>query len=232
MSQYRDDRAAASLRIEALEASVAERDAELARRRAALAERDEEIFHLQRELELAGGAGPRRMRSVNAAWASRIVGAASGLAIMAAGAGVTMVRSPSVTPAAVFVQAQAVPLDADPFVTGPVEWVVPFNDGATSGPKPRAPSESSEGLAPIVAGAGDAQGRVPIDFKVWGARDSREEVHLPRHQLEARVWGGHASVLEILALRRICASEEDHGCRDRADAELQRELQRLRAGSR
>jgi hypothetical protein len=93
MSQYRDDRDAACRRIEALEASLVDRDAEMEKLRAALAERDEEILRLQSELELAGGLGPRHMRSVSAAWASRIVGAATGVAILAAGAGVILARS-------------------------------------------------------------------------------------------------------------------------------------------
>ena len=98
MSQYRDDRCAARSRIEALEASLAERDAALAKLGAEVAERDEEILRLQRELELSGGLGPRHMRSVNAAWASRIVGAATGVAILAAGAGVILARSSASCP--------------------------------------------------------------------------------------------------------------------------------------
>jgi hypothetical protein len=93
MSQYRDDRTAAVRRIEVLESSLADRDAALDKLRASLTERDEEILRLQRELELSGGLGPRHMRSVNAAWASRIVGAATGVAILAAGAGVILARS-------------------------------------------------------------------------------------------------------------------------------------------
>ena len=59
MSQYRDDRGAARLRIEALEARLAEREADLTRCGSALAARDEEILRLQRELE------PRRGRAAS-----------------------------------------------------------------------------------------------------------------------------------------------------------------------
>jgi uncharacterized coiled-coil protein SlyX len=111
MSQYRDDREAARRRIEALEAKLAEREAEMAAQGAAISARDEEIERLQRELTLTGGMGPRHMRSVSAAFASRIVGAASLLALFTAGAGASLVRSSSVTsvppPRAPFVEAPA-----------------------------------------------------------------------------------------------------------------------------
>lgn len=120
MSQYRDDRRAARLRIESLEARLAEREAELARAEVELAERDEEIVRLQRGLSLAGGLGPRQMRSMDAAWASRIVGVATGLALAAAGAGVMLVRS-STAPAPTVVVLES-PLHADPVAAGGYDW--------------------------------------------------------------------------------------------------------------
>jgi len=54
MSQYRDEQSAARLRIENLEARVAEQEAEIAWRDALLASRDETIDRLR--------SGPRRMR--------------------------------------------------------------------------------------------------------------------------------------------------------------------------
>jgi hypothetical protein len=162
MSQYRDDRDAAHRRIEALEARLADRDAELSRHESALASRDEEIERLQRELSLAGGLGPRHMRSVSAAWASRIVGAATGLAIVAAGAGIVLVRSSASAGAHVTVtgergpaEAPTPPIHADPLVGGPVDWDV------------------------VPAGASGAdQIRRRLEPRVWGGRASQDEIRM------------------------------------------------------
>jgi hypothetical protein len=165
MSQYRDDRGAARLRIEALEARVAEREADLARCGSALAARDEEILRLQRELELAGGLGPRHMRSVSAAWASRTVGAASGLALLAAGAGVVLMRGGSAVappPAVVEEVAEVAPIHADPLVTGPVDW----SAAPAEGPKATVARMAPPGEAPIVR---------RVEPRVWGGRASQDE---------------------------------------------------------
>lgn len=194
MSQYRDDRDAAHRRVEALEARIADRDAELARRDAALVARDEEILRLQRELELAGGLGPRHMRSVSAAWASRIVGAATGLAIVAAGAGVILVRSSasaSPQPAPVAVAVEQGPIHADPLVSGAVDW------GS------RSTAEATTEAVPGAA-AGPAGAQV-------------------QRQVEPRVWGGRAARDESRMRKAICAQQGDGACRERARAELERE---------
>jgi hypothetical protein len=168
MSQYRDDRDAARRRIEALEARLADRDAELTRRGAALAERDEEIVRLQRELELAGGLGPRHMRSVSAAWASRIVGAATGLAIVAAGAGIILVRSSvsAVPPGETLderaaAQAALAPIHADPLVGTPVDWAM----------------DTPEATVPAATG-GVAEIRRRLEPRVWGGRASQDEIRM------------------------------------------------------
>jgi len=196
MSQYRDDRDAARLRIEALEARVADREVELARRAAALGAQDEEILRLQRELELAGGLGARHMRSVSAAWASRIVGAATGLAVVVAGAGVMMVRSSasaSPQPAPVALAFEQEPIHADPLVSGGVDWA--------SQPTVEATATST------VAVAAPASGEV-------------------QRQVEARVWGGRAAADERRMRKGICAPQGDGACRDRARAELERQRER------
>jgi hypothetical protein len=195
MSQYRDDRGASRLRIEALEARLAEREAELDRRGAQLAARDEEILRLQRELELAGGLGPRHMRSVNAAWASRIVGAAAGLTLAAAGAGVILVRSSAtVGPLPVVELAEGDPeaplLHADPLVSGAIDWSTPPEV------EPPTPRDQLPAVSP-------------------------QHIEI-RRRVEPRVWGGRASKDEIRMLRALCAYQGDEACRDRARAELER----------
>jgi hypothetical protein len=165
MSQYRDDLDAARRRIEALETRVAEGDAELARRATALVAREEEILRLQRELELAGGLGPRHMRSVSAAWASRIVGAATGLAVVVAGAGVVLVRSSAAassqgtgeTPEALAFEQP--PIHADPLVSHAVDW---------------ASQETVETPSAVPV---PANGEVPrqMDGRVWGGRPAADE---------------------------------------------------------
>ena len=165
MSQYRDDRGAARLRIDALEARVAEREADLARCGSALAARDEEILRLQRELELAGGLGPRHMRSVSAAWASRIVGAATGLALLAAGAGVVLMRGSAVALPSPVVEevAEVAPIHADPLVTGSVDWS-------------SAPAEAPKAAGARMAPPGEAP-PIPrqVEPRVWGGRASQDE---------------------------------------------------------
>ena len=167
MSKYRDDRGAARLRIEALEARLAERETELRRCGVELAARDEEIVRLQRGLSLAGGLGPRHMRSVDAAWASRIVGAAVGLALVTAGAGVILVRSSAspVPPTVVIVEA---PIHADPLVTGPVDW-----SGAAEG---AGEGESAEHHAVARVAAEPVKVEIPrqSEPRVWGGRPSRD----------------------------------------------------------
>lgn len=205
MSQYRDDLDAARRRIEALETRVAEGDAELARRAATLVAREEEILRLQRELELAGGLGPRHMRSVSAAWASRIVGVATGLAVVVAGAGVVLVRSSTAASAqATCEMPEAVafeqpPIHADPLVSRAVDWAsqetvetpsaaaVPVTLGGTAGPP--------------------ANGEVP-------------------RQVDARVWGGRPAADESRMRKGICAERGDPACRERARVELSRQRDR------
>jgi hypothetical protein len=167
MSQYRDDLDAAHLRIEGLEARLADREAELARRSAALVARDEEIVRLQRGLELAGGLGPRHMRSVSAAWASRIVGAATGLAIVAAGAGVILVRgSASASP------APAVAPSGEPEATAPVD-PPPASPGGWGTEAPEPAGETAQ-LAPPA----EMEIRRRLEARVWGGRASQDEIRM------------------------------------------------------
>jgi hypothetical protein len=136
MSQYRDDRAAAQLRIEALEARLAEREAELSTQGAQLAARDEEIQRLERDLACAGVLGPRRMRSMNAAWASRIVGMASALGVATAATGGWLARSvPVVAPAQAAVEQPALEppeaINADPLVGNGLDYTPPSDSAET-----------------------------------------------------------------------------------------------------
>jgi hypothetical protein len=166
MSQYRDDRDAARLRIEALEARLAEREDELARAGSALAARDDEILRLQRELELAGGGGPRRLRSVNAAWASRLVGAATGVAVFVLGAGVVLVRGAAPPP----VPVAAAPVPERPIHADPVDFH--FADRPEEAPRPAvAPHEA----APSTVPAGEQAIVRQVAPRVWGGRAARDE---------------------------------------------------------
>jgi uncharacterized coiled-coil protein SlyX len=93
MSQYRDDRDAARHRIEALEAKLADRDAELAAQGDALADREAEIVRLRRELWRVGTTvAPGRLMPASSAWTGRVVGAAVGLSALAAILGAMVMR--------------------------------------------------------------------------------------------------------------------------------------------
>ncbi len=167
MSQYRDDLDAAHLRIEGLEARLADREADLARCGSALVARDEEIVRLQRELSLAGGLGPRHMRSVSAAWASRIVGAATGLAVVAAGAGIILVRgsaSAGLPPQLPAVEQAEATTHADPIPSSPV-------GSGTDTPEPLGEVAS---LAPPA----EVEIRRRLEPRVWGGRASQDEIRM------------------------------------------------------
>jgi hypothetical protein len=200
MSQYRDDRAAARLRIEALEARLAEREVELRRHGAALAARDDEIFRLQRELERSGGIGPRRMRSVDAAWASRIVGATTGLALLAAGAGATMVHAPATGGAVPIVVVTDAP---DPVL-------------ALMAPGRDAP-ESTIHADPLVNGASDWT----EPSQVAAPTAPRAAITVER-QVEPRVWGGRSREDDARLLRSMMSLCQDDACRERARALVER----------
>lgn len=163
MSQYRDDRAAAQLRIEALEARLSEREAELSTQGAQLAARDEEIQRLERDLAHAGALGPRRMRSMNAAWASRIVGMASALGVATAATGGWLARSvPVPAPPAREFAALPVPepevINADPFVDVPRDY--------------------AEGADPTAQDAQETRMRRELEQRVWGDRGSVDDARM------------------------------------------------------
>jgi hypothetical protein len=160
MSQYRDDRAAAQLRIEALEARLAEREAELSAQGAALTARDEEIQRLERDLACAGVAGPRRMRSMDAAWASRIVGMASALGVATAATGGWLARSaPIPAPAARELTMIGAPeiINADPVVGDTLDY------------RPQADDDPT---------AREDRMRRELEQRVWGGRASVDDARM------------------------------------------------------
>lgn len=170
MSQYRDDRGAARLRIETLEARLAEQEAELCRSRQEIAVRDEEIVRLQRGITRPGGAGARELRAVDAAWASRVVAAAAGLALVAAGAGGILARSSAsaVPPTVVLVEA---PLHADPVVATGFDW----SSAQGAAEEPAAPAAGT-----LEGGGGKAEVVRQVEPRVWGGRPKVDDVRLRR----------------------------------------------------
>jgi hypothetical protein len=162
---YRDDRRAARLRIEALEARLAEREADLARAAAALAARDEEIERLQS----LGGASPRHLRSMDAAWATRLVGLSVSFTLAAAAAGMMLARSSPVVPPVVVVQA---PMYGDPLVAGAIDWEAPIP----------APPPASRPAAS--GGANQDRAEVPRQMqpRVWGGRPAADDRRM-RHEV-------------------------------------------------
>jgi hypothetical protein len=158
---YRDDRRAARLRIEALEARLAEREAELARSAAALAARDQQILRLQM------GLGPRHPRSVDAAWATRLVGLSASFTLAAAATGMMLLRPAptSGVPPMVVVEA---PIQGDPIVVGGLAWD-PLD---LQGPASTTASNSSKTV------------EVPrqIAQRVWGGRPAADDRRM-RHEI-------------------------------------------------
>jgi Rieske Fe-S protein len=207
MSQYRDDRDAARHRIEALEAKLAERDAELSARAATLSVREAEIGRLRRELDITGAVDGRG-RPLHTAWATRVTGMALGFAAIAGAVGVVALRAPasaSGPPAASAQRAEAAmeaPILADP---------TPMRT------QHDAPGDTA---APVETAAARPDGRV------WGdpvyAVPNEEAM---RRALEPKVWSGKASRDEIKMLKAICSHLGDRTCRDRAAAALQRSIE-------
>ena len=203
MSQYRDDRDAARQRVEALEAKLAERDREIEDKGRVIAERDEEIARLRREVELTGAAG--RRKPAQARWAVRLVGLAVGVAGVAMALGVWVIRAPRGNPAPAPALTLADPAKVArvpepvieppaPTLADPVK-VARVPDPVAEPPSPPSPSPS----APSPAGG-------PSDV----------DADTLRAQLEPKVWAGRASVDEIRMLKAICSHQGDRDCRDRA----------------
>jgi hypothetical protein len=157
---YRDDRRAARLRIEALEARLAEREAELARAAAALEARDEEIVRLQ----LLGGPGPRPQRSMDTLWAARLVAYSISFTALAVATGLALVRSSPApgTPPVIVVEA---PVHGDPLVEGAVDWEAPITDA------PRSAASADRGRP-----------AVPRQWepRVWGGRPAADDRRMRR----------------------------------------------------
>ncbi|MFT3770057.1 MAG: hypothetical protein QM820_31905 [Minicystis sp.] len=158
MSQYRTDRDAARQRIADLEAKLAEREAALSAQDVAVAERDAEIARLRHQLILSGILGHRH-RPVHAAWTTRMVVLALGLAATALGVGVLAVR----TPRQVVVEVVSAPTQ-EPFFADPAP---------RSYAPPPPPAVTDEPPAPI-----DASLALKLEPKVWAGRASVEEIRL------------------------------------------------------
>jgi hypothetical protein len=165
MSQYRDDREAAHLRIQNLEARLAEQEAVLARRDAALAERDDEIERLERVIGSARGR-----RSIDAAWASRVVGLAGCFAVLAAGAGVSVLCS---HPAERTAGGGAPPVQV---------WVI--EDGPDPGPSTPLHADP----APLTMPVHDLSEVDELADPFAPPARRHEPALIPRH-VEPRVWG-------------------------------------------
>jgi len=207
MSQYRDDRDAAQHRIEALEAKLAERDAELSARMATLSVREAEIGRLRRELDVTG-AFDGRGRPLHTAWATRVTGMALGFAAIAGAVGVLVIRAPASARAlpAASSQAGAVATEA-PILADPAPMRVQHD------------APGAETAAPVETATPRPDGLV------WGdpvyAAPNEEAV---RRALEPKVRGGTATRDEIKMLKAICSHLGDRACRDRAAEALQRSL--------
>ena len=224
MSQYRDDRDAARQRVEALEAKLAERDREIEDKGRVIAERDEEIARLRREVELTGAAG--RRKPAQARWAVRLVGLAVGVAGVAMALGVWVIRAPRGNPA----PAPALTL-ADPAKVARVPEPViepPAPTLADPAKVARVPDPVAEPPAPTLADPVKVA-RVPdpvaeppsppspspsAPSPAGGPSDV--DADTLRAQLEPKVWAGRASVDEIRMLKAICSHQGDRDCRDRA----------------
>jgi len=166
MSQYRSDRDAARLRIEALEGELAAREAEISARGASLAERDAEIERLRHQLVLTGIVSSRA-RPVNAAWATRVVVLAVAAAGATLGAALLALRpAPTVIvqvapPAPEAAAAPAQPILADP-------GAVPAQ------PEPAGEVETPAGPT----AATEVAMRKQLEPKVWAGRGSIDEIRM------------------------------------------------------
>jgi hypothetical protein len=198
MSQYRDHQDAARYRIDALEAKLAEQQAQLEAHGAALSDREAEIAGLRRDLMAAGMGRPALVARATAAWVSRMVAGAFTFCALSGGIGFLMMGRRAVA----VEQAYAAPALtlADP---------APLPAYAEPPPAPPNPADRPT----IVAG-------VP-------AQGPPEEEAL-RRQLEPRVWSGKGSVGDIKMLKAICSHLGDHACRDRAAAMLKNKLAETR----
>jgi hypothetical protein len=144
MSQYRDDRDAARLRIAELEAQLAEQEATLSAHDVAVTERDAEIARLRHRLVLSGILG-HRARPVHVAWASRLVVLACAVAGAALAVGVVALRAPRPVIVEVVQAPGAAPVDpilADPAVL-PLPAPVVVEDAPAAADAPPSPDEAA-----------------------------------------------------------------------------------------
>ena len=203
MSQYRDYRDAARLRIDALEAKLAEREAELSAQRATLSAREVEIGRLRRELDVTGGFDGRA-RPLHTAWATRVTGLALGFAAIAGAVGVFVMRAPAAS--APTAAVQHAPVEA-PMLADPAPMMAERDPPA-------------ETAAPVTA-------RPRAESRVWGdplqGASSPVEL-LERYALEQKVADGRASVDDLRMLETICSRSGDRPCRARATSALRRAL--------
>jgi hypothetical protein len=202
MSQYRDHRDAARLRVEALESKLAERDAELAAQGTTLVERQAEITRLRSDLERAGTIpAPARTKPVSQTWAVRAVVAAASLGMVAA----VLVRRTAPTTVVVI----SPPMLADPAASTPDPSPEPTPN---LDPAERRQARGVE-ESPYDRAEDEARLRPQLEPK------DNDELHI-RRQLEPKVWGGAASENEIKMLKAICGHMGDEACRNRAAAML------------
>ena len=223
MSQYRDDRDAARQRVEALEAKLAERDREIEDKGRVIAERDEEIARLRREVELTGAPG--RRKPAQARWAVRLVGLAVGVAGVAMALGVWVIRAPRGNPAPTLANPVEVARVPEPVIEPPAPTLAdPVKVARVPEPVAEPPAPT---LAPAPALADPVKvARVPAPaIEPPSPTSPSPSAPSPpglldedalRAQLEPKVWAGRASVDEIRMLKAICSYQGDRDCRDRA----------------
>jgi hypothetical protein len=167
MSQYRDDRDAARLRIAELEAQLAEQEATLSAHDVAVTERDAEIARLRHRLVLSGILG-HRARPVHVAWASRLVVLACAVAGAALAVGVVALRAPRPVIVEVVQAPGAAPVDpilADPaLLPPPAPVVVEDAPAAADAPPSTSPDEAAL--------------RRQLEPRVFGGRASVDEIRM------------------------------------------------------
>lgn len=205
MSQYRDHRDAARHRIDALEAKLTEREAEIAVQRATLSVREAEIGRLRRELDVTG-ALDGRARPLHIAWATRVTGLALGFAAIAGAVGVSVMRAPVAASAPAAASERAPAMEA-PMLADPAPLAMDRDPPAA---ETAAPAETAKPLR---------------EGRVWGdplEPAASPEAALRRYALERKVAAGHATVDDLRLLAAICAHAGDGPCRDRAAAALRR----------
>jgi hypothetical protein len=168
MSQYRDDHDAARRRVDALEAKLAERDAEVHARDEALVARDAEIAKLQRELDLSRALG-FRAQPLRAAWFTRVAIGALGLLFVTAAAALSVLWATPPAP-------RAAPAPAETVAAVPQLLADPGPMGVDRGPSPADPTQADAPAMPEPSE--EAVVRRRLEPRVWGGTATQDEIRM------------------------------------------------------